>query len=245
MPQALSATEPDIRRLPAGGFYPALWRCWRRHLWVKVFGISGFMWLFFIGYFHLLRHPVHPVTVMPLTELDRMIPLQPGWLAAYVSLWVYVGISPGLFLTLRRLIAYGAWAGAMCLSGLAVFYVWPNAVPPHGIDVSGHAGFALLQGVDAAGNACPSLHVASATFAWLWLRRQLAVLGSPRRWQVVNLLWFAAITYSTLATKQHVVLDALAGLLLGGLFALASLRWGPRAEGGPQDDPKQVQPEAR
>ncbi|RZS51902.1 phosphatase PAP2 family protein [Sphaerotilus mobilis] len=219
------------------GFYPALWRCWRRHLWVKVFGISGFMWLFFIGYFHLLRHPAYPVTVMPLTWLDQAIPLQPGWLAAYVSLWVYVGISPGLFLTLRRLIAYGVWAAAMCLTGLACFYFWPNAVPPHGVDVSGHAGFALLQGVDAAGNACPSLHVASAAYSGLWLRRQLTVLGSPRVWHVVNLAWFLAIAYSTLATKQHVALDAVAGTLLGGLFALAALRWGPRAEGGPQDIP--------
>jgi hypothetical protein len=219
---------------PAGGFYPALWRCWRRHLWVKVFGISGFMWLFFIAYFHLLRHPAGPVTVMPLTWLDHAIALQPGWLAAYVSLWVYVGIPPGLFLTLRGLIRYGLWVGSMCLTGLACFYFWPNAVPPHGVDLSGHAGFAVLQGVDAAGNACPSLHVASAAFSALWLQRQLAVLGAPRGWHLVNIAWFLAITWSTLATKQHVALDALAGLLLGGLFGLASLRWGPPVEGAPQ-----------
>jgi membrane-associated phospholipid phosphatase len=40
---------------------------------------------------------------------------------------------------------------------------------------------------------------------------------------VINIGWFLAIAYSTLATKQHVVIDAFAGAVLGTLFAIASL----------------------
>jgi hypothetical protein len=63
--------------------------------WLKLLGISAFMWLFFIAYFHLLRNPVRPVLQMPLTTLDHAIGHQPWAFWAYVSLWVYVGIAPG------------------------------------------------------------------------------------------------------------------------------------------------------
>ena len=162
---------------PAPGHPPATtgWRAdlaerfWR-YLPLKFVGISAFMWLFFQGYFHTLRHPVYPVLEMPLTPLDALIPFQPQALVAYLSLWLYVGIAPGLLLTLRELIVYGLWAAALCLLGLAIFYFWPTAVPPRTVDVSGIPGFAMLHGVDAAGNACPSLHVATAMFTALWVR---------------------------------------------------------------------------
>lgn len=198
--------------------------------WLKLLGVSAFMWVFFIGYFYLLRNPARPVLVMPLTWLDHAISHQPGAFAAYVSLWVYVGIPAGLMLRLRDLIVFGAWAAALCGAGLLIFYLVPTAVPPPVItaDLSQHAGFALLQGVDAAGNACPSLHVATALFSALWIDRLLRHVCAPRWLRVFNAVWLLAIVYSTLAIKQHVVLDAVAGAALGGLFAWASLRWFPR-----------------
>lgn len=45
----------------------------RRHLALKIVGVTVFTWLFFIGYFHMLRHPDFAVTVMPLTALDHLI----------------------------------------------------------------------------------------------------------------------------------------------------------------------------
>ena len=197
----------------------------RQHLVLKTVAISAFMWVFFIGYFHVLRHPVHPVTVMPVTALDRLIPFQPQALAAYVSLWLYVGIAPGLLLTLREIIGYGIWIALLCLAGLACFHAWPTTVPALGLDVSGHAGFALLQGVDATGNACPSLHVATATFTAIWVDHLLRQVQVPSALRLLNGFWFAAVGYSTLATKQHLVLDALAGAILGIAFALPSLHW--------------------
>jgi membrane-associated phospholipid phosphatase len=191
---------------------------------LKVLGISAFMWVFFIAYFHTLRHPAFPVFQMPITPLDRLIPFQPQALVPYFSLWVYVGIAPGMLLTLREELVYALWVAALCVAGLACFYFWPTAVPPSGIDISGHAGFNVLRGVDAAGNACPSLHVAAATFSAIWIDRLLHHIRTPAPLRVFNALWFAAIVYSTLAIKQHVALDALAGALLGMAFAALSLR---------------------
>ncbi|HZT55635.1 MAG TPA: phosphatase PAP2 family protein, partial [Burkholderiaceae bacterium] len=189
----------------------------------------AWVWAFFIGYFWLLRNPAYPVTVMPLTALDHLIPFQPVTLVAYLSLWFYVGIAPGLQLTFRELLVYGLWAGALCLAGLGLFYFWPTAVPPPGFDVSGHPGFKMLQGVDAAGNACPSMHVAIALFTAVWIEHLLRGARAPAALRAVNVGWFLAIAWSTLAIRQHVVIDVLAGGVLGLAFALASLRWRPRA----------------
>lgn len=199
----------------------------RRHFLLKLVGTSVFTWLFFLGYFHLLRHPMHPVTVMPLTALDHLVPFQPWMLFPYLSLWVYVGFAPGLQRNFAELVVYGLWVGGLCLAGLAIFYVWPSAVPPLTIDVSGYPGFRMLQGVDAAGNACPSMHVAVAIFTAVRLDDVLRQARTPIVFRLLNASWFLAIAWSTLAVKQHVVLDALAGALLGLAFVLPSLRWRP------------------
>ena len=205
-----------------------------RHLLLKVAGVTAFMWVFFLGYFQTLREPVYPVLLMPLTALDALIPFQPGMFWAYVSLWLYVGLAPGLVLTLRELVQYGAWAAALCITGLLIFHFWPTAVPPHGLDTSGHPGFAVLQGVDAAGNACPSLHVGTAVFTAFWVTRLLRLIGAPAALHAVNLLWVLAIAWSTVAIRQHVVLDAVAGAVLGTAFAGLSLRLSPRLGSRPQ-----------
>lgn len=194
---------------------------------LKVVGTAAFMWVFFIGYFHLLRHPVYPVTEMPLLALDRMIGFQPWALAVYVSLWFYVGIPPGLLLSVRQLVAYASWIGALCVSGLACFYFWPNAVPPQTRDLGQYPGFGVLQGIDAAGNACPSLHVATAVFSAIWLDHLLREMRTGPLGRAANWCWVVLIAYSTLAIKQHVTLDVIAGALLGAAFALPSLRWRP------------------
>lgn len=206
----------------------------RRYFFIKTFGITAATWLFFIAYFHLLRHPVYPVTLMPLTALDHLIPLQPAALVAYLSLWLYVGLAPALQRTFLELVVYGLWIGAMCLTGLALFYFWPTAVPPRPADPSGFPGFALLQGVDLAGNACPSMHVAAALFTAIWVDHLLRLTRSPTALRVINAAWFVAIAYSTLAVKQHVALDVAAGALLGVIFALPSLRWRPGPRGKPR-----------
>lgn len=217
--------ELPLLRPPRPAWGASLWRRIWRFLLLKVIGISAFMWLFFQGYFYTLRYPAHPVFEMPLTALDRLIAFQPQALAIYVSLWFYVGVAPGLMWTLRELVVYGLWAALLCIIGLLCFHFWPTAVPPRTIDVTAWPGFALLQGVDAAGNACPSLHVATAMFSALWITRLLRTVQAPPAMQWLNWVWFVAIAWSTVAIRQHVVLDAVAGAALGAAVATVALRF--------------------
>ena len=209
------------------GWSRLAWQRMRRFLWLKTIGISLFCWIFFVAYFHLLRHPQSAPLQMPLTALDHAIGFNPLALVPYVSLWFYVGFPVCLQPNLRQVIVYGLWAGALCLAGLTIFYFLPTTIPPltRGLDLATHPGFSVLEGVDAAGNACPSLHVATALFSALWFDRLLRDVQAPALARGVNASWFVLIAYSTLAIKQHVVLDVVAGVLLGGAFAAATLHW--------------------
>ena len=63
----------------------------------------------------------------------------------------------------------------------------------------------------------------------VWIDHVLRVARAPMPMRLLNAGWFLAIMYSTVAVKQHVVLDVIAGALLGLAFGLASLRWQRRA----------------
>ncbi|MBV8464774.1 MAG: phosphatase PAP2 family protein, partial [Burkholderiales bacterium] len=182
--------------------------------WFKTFGISGFTTLFFVAYLYLLKHPAYHVAVIPTTWFDEVASFQPAALPIYLSLWVYLSGPPVLMTTRREITGYGVRIAALCLVALGIFYFWPNAVPPVHIDWSQYPSVAFLKNVDAAGNACPSLHVATAVFSALWLHWRLPLLGISRGWRTVNIVWCVAIAYSTMATKQHVAIDVAAGTVL-------------------------------
>jgi membrane-associated phospholipid phosphatase len=195
----------------------------KSHFFLKTFGITCFMLAFFAGYIYLLKNPFFPVTMMPLTVLDTAVGFKPESLFLYASLWLYVSLPPMLQATRGELIYYGLAVGSLCVAGLVCFLFWPTAVPAANIDWEHSYGFSILKGVDAAGNACPSLHVATAVFSALWLNRQLFEVGVPRIVRWLNWIWCVGIAYSTLATKQHVALDMVAGIMLGMLAAGLSL----------------------
>ncbi|MGC1460446.1 MAG: phosphatase PAP2 family protein [Steroidobacteraceae bacterium] len=183
--------------------------------------------LFFIAYFAVQRHPSHAALLMPSTTLDAIIPFQPAALLAYVTLWIYIGIGPGVQRSAREFAAYGAWLCGLCVSGLAIFYFWPTRVPTFVTAANGFPGFSTLHRVDETGNACPSMHVAVAIFTVVRIDEAMRSMRMPLSLRLANALWFALIVYSTLAIKQHVVLDVVAGAILGLLFAVMSLRWRP------------------
>jgi membrane-associated phospholipid phosphatase len=191
------------------------------HFWFKCLGTIAFTSVFFAAYIYLLRNPAAEVTIMPVTALDRLVEFEAAALPIYLSLWVYISLPPILMLTRREIVEYGLWIGALCLVALVVFYFWPSAVPAANIDWARYPGVAFLKGVDAAGNACPSLHVATAVFSCLWLHRQLPAAGLHDL-RALNAIWCIAIVYSTMATKQHVAVDVVAGVTLALGFACFS-----------------------
>jgi membrane-associated phospholipid phosphatase len=201
-------------------------RSWHRqgverlmHLWFfKATGTAAFMAIFFYSYFAVLHSPIGTVAVMPLTRFDDWVVFWPPAFYLYASLWVYTALVPALQPSLVKLLAYGCGIGSLCLSALVVFSFFPTAVPYEFSSWFTDPSLSLLRSLDMAGNACPSLHVATAIFTAMAMHKLLRDLQSPPWVRHASWLWCALIVYSTMAIKQHVFWDVLAGLLLGLVF---------------------------
>jgi membrane-associated phospholipid phosphatase len=190
----------------------------------KLIGTTLGMTAFFVVYFWLLWHPLYPVTIMPLTAVDGLVSFGPAALPLYFSLWFYVSLAPALLVVRRELVSYGLAAVGLSVIGLGIFLLWPTAVAPPEVDWSQHPAFSFLKSVDTSGNACPSLHVAFAVFTAVWFERLLRQMGAGRLVRALNWLWCSGILYSTVAIRQHVSLDVLAGAVLGATVAIVHLR---------------------
>jgi membrane-associated phospholipid phosphatase len=206
---------------------------WLRQAWLrgctwwpaKLIGLTLVMIGFFAAYFWVLKHPLYPVATMPLTAVDRLIAFRPETLPLYLSLWFYVSLPPALLVARREIVSYAVATVMMSVIGLGIFILWPTTVRWPDADWSQHPAFAFLKSVDASGNACPSLHVAFAVFTAIWLGRLLRQMGAGGGVRAFNWLWCLGILYSTVAIRQHVVLDVLAGAGLGAVVAGLHLRW--------------------
>lgn len=188
------------------------------------------MWVFFQFYFHLLHHPAYPVTVMPATAVDAAIAFSPAWVLVYFSLWVYVSLPGALQKGWWPLCWHGVSAWMLCVIGLTIYYFHPTTFVQPPVDWSTMPPGRILQSVDLAGNAFPSMHVAYALFACAWLQRELRQMQAPRWLHMANILWCLAIAYSTLATKQHVWWDVVAGTALGAVAGWGTVALGNALE---------------
>lgn len=214
--------KPDFQ---GDSWWAELARRFVAFVWLKAVGTTFFMTSFFWLYFYLLNNPLYPVQLMPLTWVDRWLAFVPAALPLYLSLWLYVSLPTALLKTLPDLLWHGVWVGGVCLIGVLLFLLWPTAVPAVDIGWAGASGIPLLKGIDAAGNACPSLHVATAVYSALWLAAILREVGAPLQLRRFNWLWCIGIVYSTMAIRQHVFIDVAAGALLGGVMGMLALRY--------------------
>ncbi|QHE88386.1 phosphatase PAP2 family protein [Hydrogenophaga sp. BPS33] len=213
--------------LPARSWYGQLWSRFATLWYLKALGTTAFMVLFFKGYFWVLHHPLGEPVVMPTLAIDDWVPFTGLGFPAYVSLWFYVSLPSALMPDLRELIRYGLWTAAMCLFCLALFWVFPTQVPVPDVDWSLHPQLQFLKGIDASGNACPSLHVGSAVYSLMWLRVIFLQVRAPTALQLLSVVYCVVIVWSTMAIRQHVFLDVLAGALVGAVFGWLSLRREP------------------
>lgn len=148
---------------------------------------------------------------MPELALDRAVPLQPAWALVYGSQWVFsflpVFVVRGVELRRRTVLAYLS----IVITAYVGFLIYPT-VAPRPADVAGDGIFAhglrTVYDLDPPYNCFPSLHVAYSFLAALTSYRVHRGLG------LAALVWAALIGISTLYTKQHYVVDVIAGVLM-------------------------------
>ena len=198
----------------------------RTLLVLKMFAILGGIAAFFYAYFWIMRHPLSAATLIPVTWIDDLVPFSPQSFLLYVSLWVYVGLGSLFAKDGRELAAWAAACFTMIVVGLGIFMALPTKVPDFAIDWSRYPSLEFLKAVDASGNALPSLHAAFAVFTAVVLHAELTSIRAPRVVLACNALWCLGIVYSTMATRQHLALDIIAGAVLAGAVSIAYLTAG-------------------
>ena len=181
---------------------------------------------FFYAYFWIMRHPLSAATVIPVTWIDDLVPFSPQSFFLYASLWVYVALGSLFTKDGRELAAWAAACFSMIIVGLGIFMALPTKVPDFAVDWSQYPSLAFLKGVDASGNALPSLHAAFAVFTAVVLHGQLTAVRAPRAVLACSVLWCLGIVYSAMATRQHLALDIIAGAVLAGAVSIAYLAVG-------------------
>jgi len=163
--------------------------------------------LFYLSAPHLALQSPIPV---PALSLDNIIPHMP------VAVWVYLSQFGLLFCgiwyapdTMTRSIAFYSMLLASLFAAL-IFIGFPTILNRHIIEGDALTAF-LWHGLylaDVPGNCFPSLHAALAVLAVFPLYKR----GS--RFQIIAPIWAGTVVLSALATKQHVVLDILGGLII-------------------------------
>jgi membrane-associated phospholipid phosphatase len=182
----------------------------RRHKWLAfVAGYGGFCGLYLLtGRMHL-GEPMR----LPMSVIDRHIPFLSWTIWIYHSQFFFLLISVWM-LQQTAIISRTFYAiTAASLISFAIFLVYPTTLPRAELIAGGLTtqAFAVLYSIDAPTNCLPSLHVA---LGWI---AALGIGEEKRRGRGLALLWAALISISTLTTKQHYLVDVLAGLCVAAL----------------------------
>jgi membrane-associated phospholipid phosphatase len=206
----------------------ALWRRSTTLFPLKLLGNTVATLGFFPLYFWIMKN-AGQAWVLPLTAFDRLIGFRPAVLPVYLSLWGYIALPVLLAKDRRELWSFSIGCAAMTTLALLVFWFVPTAIPNFSVDTVPGTSLQFLKMVDSAGNAFPSLHVSFSVFACVVLARQLRDVRAPAWLRAFSVFWAAAIVYSTMAVRQHVLVDVLGGFALGVALGVATRQRRPAA----------------
>jgi membrane-associated phospholipid phosphatase len=150
---------------------------------------------------------------VPELALDRAMPLVPAWALVYGALYLFLILLPVFIVRQDRLLRRTVHAYLLIWITAYVFFfaVYPTVAPrPDHVVGSGFAvwGLRTLYSADPPYNCFPSLHVAHSVVS------ALACCRVHRRVGIIATIAATLVAISTLLTKQHYVLDVIAGGLL-------------------------------
>ncbi|HEX2342109.1 MAG TPA: phosphatase PAP2 family protein [Vicinamibacterales bacterium] len=158
----------------------------------------------------------------PELALDRLVPLRPGWALVYGSLYLFLFLLPVFVVRQQEQIRLTVLAYLMVwIAAYIVFLVYPTRAPrPEAVAGEGFMvwGLRFLYDADPPYNCFPSLHVAHSFVSALTSSRVHRGVG------IAAVVCAALVGLSTLFTKQHYVLDVVAGVFLACVACVVFLR---------------------
>jgi fatty acid desaturase/membrane-associated phospholipid phosphatase len=172
-------------------------------LFIAIYGSSSLL--------HASADALHDVA----TRWDALVPFVPASGLLYLSLTPLLLTTAFILRQPERTLPFVTTLGLQLVVAWCCFQLMPVALPEVPVIPVGAPWHAVMRLVDVTnldGNGLPSLHVAFAvSCAWV-STRSLSAARAVLVW-----LWAIAIVASTLLTKQHFLVDVVAGLLLAGV----------------------------
>lgn len=150
---------------------------------------------------------------LPFAYLDESIPLIPEMIWFYVSMYFMMLV---VFLQIKSLAVLNRAFYAyiyLQISAFAVFFFFPVGFPrelfplPDTMDMGTKFLMDFIRQSDAPYNCFPSLHVGSSFLCTLILWHEHKMKCG------VAFVWTCIVTFSTMATKQHYMVDAVGGVI--------------------------------
>ena len=161
---------------------------------------------------------------LPKTFLDNYIPLWPVWVVPYVLvdvIWIIFSLIAAWKMEERLFRVYVIASLAIIIPSMFIFVLFPTYVERPVVPGTDWASslLRLLYWSDHANNALPSGHMYFAILLAYFVTR-----WKPR------LLWFAVLMVimvicSTLFTRQHYVLDLVAGAFIAAAGITFGMWW--------------------
>lgn len=159
------------------------------------------------------------------TAFEEALPVVPEWTIIYFGCYIFWIVNYVWISRISRKHCYQfLFADLMGkLVCLIVFVLYPTTnVRP---DVLGSGVFdallRLLYQIDAADNLLPSIHCLVSWYCFAGIRGRKEI---PRGYQIFSFMLVILICISTLLTKQHVLIDVIAGIGLAEITWQISLR---------------------
>ena len=165
-----------------------------------------------------------PASAIPMTDVDRWVPVGPQWTLAYLMLFplMWAAVLSQARSGGSRQVVLSFTAAALTAS--LVFVLWPTSYARPGWTADGLYGWVVW--LDTERNACPSLHGAFSVLGAWWLGRS----GLGRSVAVVGWAMAGLILVATIGVRQHGVIDLGGGMLLGVVVAAIWHRIWPAAD---------------
>ena len=211
-------TVPTGKRDAANGGSRAA----ERYFWVSFFLTLLCNQIPFQGARLLVRNRVHYSLELPI---DSLVPFLPWMISVYLGCFVFWFLHYRLVAHLPREKADRFFAANLLAKAIIfLFYILlPTKMTRPALSGTGFWDLCLrfMYWIDEPNNLFPSLHCMIAWLCWLGVRGNAEV---PPLWRVTAFVMALAVCFSTLAIRQHVLLDVFGGILLSEIcYALAAL----------------------
>lgn len=194
------------------------------------------LWLLGVGlwmglcYFPPQLWPLRPASPPPAMAWEMAVPFMPSWAVVYQSVFLLHCAAFWVGDDMAAIRRYGRSVCAAFTTGAFVFWMWPTSIDRPQSDNPAFQW--LISNVDGSRNAFPSLHAALSALVVI----RFWNLSSPAL-KVALALWLPVLLFSTLATRQHQVIDLFSGLLLGMAIAWLqhplAFRYSPQERAAP------------